>query len=78
MYKVKKWECELLPLRSTKPNDKLPRFFILLLMMESLEETPTPVTGLRLAVMSKPSHNMQHQKPHAPHQKQHMLCSHKS
>lgn len=41
--------------------------------MESLEETPTPVTGLRLAVTSKPSPNMQHQKPHAPNHGQHLI-----
>jgi hypothetical protein len=57
---------------SATPTDTLPRFFILLLMMESLEETPTPVTGLRLAVTSKPSPDMQHQKPHAPHHEQHL------
>jgi hypothetical protein len=58
---------------SATPTDTLPRFFILLLMMESLEEMPTPVTGLRLAVTSKPSPNMQHQKPHAPHHEQHLI-----
>lgn len=42
-------------------------------MMESLEEMPTPVTGLRLAVTSKPSPDMQHQKPHAPHHEQHLI-----
>jgi len=42
-------------------------------MMESLEEMPTPVTGLRLAVTSKPSPDMQHQKPHAPNHEQHLI-----
>jgi len=41
--------------------------------MESLEEMPTPVTGLRLAVTSKPSPDMQHQKPHAPNHEQHLI-----
>jgi hypothetical protein len=37
----------------------------------SLEEMPSPVTGLRLTGTKKPGHDMQHHTPHAPHLKQH-------